>query len=80
MWKFLFRTSWQHMCRMPFASFAVIFGFTVLFVTLMTGVTMLRFLTRERAVIESNFTYPLALNPLYTFESQRVRDFAESLV
>jgi len=80
MWKFLFRTSWHHICRMPFASFAVIVGFTVLFVTLATGITMLQFLVRERAVIESNFTYPLALNPLYTFESQRVRDFAESLV
>lgn len=40
---------------------------------------MVRFLTDERANLESQFTYPLALNPLYTFESQRVRDFAESL-
>jgi cell division protein FtsX len=40
---------------------------------------MLRFLTDERAALESQFTYPLALNPVYTFESQRVRDFAQSL-
>ncbi len=40
---------------------------------------MVRFLMDERANLESQFTYPLALNPLYTFESQRVRDFAESL-
>jgi hypothetical protein len=35
---------------------------------------------KKAAQIESQFTYPLALNPVYTFESQRVRDFAESLV
>lgn len=40
---------------------------------------MIRFLTQERVNLESQFTYPLALNPLYTFESQRTRDFAESL-
>ncbi len=40
---------------------------------------MVRFLMDERANLESQFTYPLALNPLYTFESQRVRDFAQSL-
>lgn len=40
---------------------------------------MVRFLMDERINLESQFTYPLALNPLYTFESQRVRDFAQSL-
>jgi cell division protein FtsX len=79
MWKFLFRTSWHHMSRMPYASCGVIFGFSLLFVTLLMGVNMLRFLEQERTTLESRFTYPLALNPIYTFDSRRVRDFAESL-
>lgn len=79
MLKILFRTSWHHISRMPYASLGVIFGFSLLLVTLLIGVTMLRFLTDERAALESQFTYPLALNPVYTFESQRVRDFAQSL-
>lgn len=79
MLKLLFRTSWHHISRMPYASLGVIFGFSLLLVTLLIGVTMLRFLTDERAALESQFTYPLALNPVYTFESQRVRDFAQSL-
>jgi len=40
---------------------------------------MLQFLQQERTTLESQFTYPLALNPVYTFDSRRVRDFAESL-
>jgi cell division protein FtsX len=68
------------MVRIPFASLTVVFVFTMLFTTLSIGVTMLRFLDQERATLESRFTYPLALDPLYTFESERVYDFAESLV
>lgn len=80
MLKFLFRTSWHHMSRMPYASIAVVFVFSLLLLTCLTGVSMLSFLTEEKTRIESGFTYPLALNPLYTFESERVTDFAESLV
>jgi cell division protein FtsX len=65
---------------MPYASGAVVFVFSLLFLTCLTGVSMLSFLTQEKTRIETTFTYPLALNPLYTFESQRVKDFAESLV
>lgn len=79
MWKFLFRTSWHHISRMPYASLGVVFGFSLLFVTLLVGISMLRFLVEERAELESRFTYPLALAPAYTFESKRVHDFAESL-
>lgn len=79
MLKFLFRTSWHHISRMPYASLGVIFGFSLLGVTLLIGVSMLQFLTQERTTLESHFTYPLALNPAYTFESKRVHDFAESL-
>lgn len=79
MLKFLFRTSWHHISRMPYASLGVIFGFSLLLLTLLIGVSMLRFLVEERATLESQFTYPLALNPVYTFESPRMRDFAESL-
>jgi hypothetical protein len=49
-------------------------------VTCITGASMLLFLTQEKTQIETGFTYPLALNPLYTFESKRVHDFAESLI
>lgn len=80
MFKFLFRTSWHHMSRMPYASAAVVFVFSLLLLTCLTGVSMLSFLTQEKTRIETTFTYPLALNPVYTFESQRVKDFAESLV
>lgn len=79
MWKFLLRTSWHHISRMPYASLGVIFGFSLLLVTLMIGTSMLQFLVEERTTVESRFTYPLALNPVYTFESQRVHDFAQSL-
>lgn len=79
MLKFLFRTSWHHISRMPYASLGVIFGFSLLGVTLLIGVSMLQFLTEERTELESHFTYPLALNPEYTFESKRVHDFAQSL-
>ncbi|MBP6921453.1 hypothetical protein KBB89_02825 [Candidatus Gracilibacteria bacterium] len=80
MLKFLFRTSWHHMSRMPYASIAVVFVFALLLLTCMTGVSMLSFLSQEKMRVETTFTYPLALNPVYTFESQRVKDFAESLV
>jgi cell division protein FtsX len=65
---------------MPYASMVVVFVFSLLLLTCLTGLSMLSFLTQERAQIESWFTYPLALNPLYTFQSERVADFAESLV
>gem|GEM_PF-1133065 len=48
--------------------------------TCITGASMILFLTQEKTQIEAGFTYPLALNPLYTFEGKRVNDFAESLV
>jgi len=65
---------------MPYASIAVVFVFSLLLLTCLTGLAMLSFLTEEKVRIESGLTYPLALNPLYTFESERVTDFAESLV
>lgn len=65
---------------MPYASIAVVFVFSLLLLTCLTGLSMLSFLTEEKARIESGLTYPLALSPLYTFESERVTDFAESLV
>lgn len=65
---------------MPYASIGVVFVFSFLLFTCLTGLSMLSFLMQERAQIESSFTYPLALNPLYTFQSERVIDFAESLV
>lgn len=65
---------------MPYASVAVVFSLAILFTTCLTGVTMISFLGQERQRIESGFTYHLALNPAYTFESQRVSDFAQSLV
>jgi len=68
------------MSRMPYASIAVVFVFALLLLTCMTGVSMLSFLSQEKMRVETTFTYPLALNPVYTFESQRVKDFAESLV
>ncbi|MCB9806316.1 hypothetical protein H6768_00110 [Candidatus Peribacteria bacterium] len=80
MLKFLLKTSWNHVRRMPLASVGVIFGFSLLVATCLTGASMLFFLTEERAQIEQSFTYPLALNPVYTFESKRVHDFAESLL
>lgn len=77
--KFLFRTSWQHMTRMPFASLGVIVGFAFFFFSLLVGLSMLQFLSQERSELESRFVYPLALNPLYTTESPRVIEFTETL-
>jgi cell division protein FtsX len=68
------------MSRMPYASIAVVFVFSLLILTCLTGISMLSFLLQEKTRVESDFTYPLALNPLYTFDSDRVSDFAESLV
>lgn len=64
---------------MPYASIAVVFSLTILLTTCLTGVTMISFLNQERERVEKGFTYSLALNPAYTFESQRVSDFAQSL-
>ena len=77
--RFLFRTSWHHISRMPYASLGILGVFSFLFLTLLAGVSLFSFLIEEKNRVEETFSYPLALNPSYTFEHQRVRDFAQSL-
>lgn len=77
--RFIFRTSLKHIRRMPWTSVGMISIISVLILTLLIGISMLRILSEERGVLEERFTYPLALNPAFTFEHKHVRDFAESL-
>ena len=79
MLRFIFRTSWKHMVRIPYASAMVVFWFLVLFLTLFVGLSMIRLLEVQKGVLTDRFTYPLFISNLYTFESPRVKSFVESL-
>lgn len=79
MLRFIFRTSWKHVVRIPYASGMVIFWFFVLFLTLFVGFSMIHLLEVQKWVLTDRFTYPLFISNLYTFESPRVRSFVDSL-
>lgn len=67
------------MTRTRYVSFMVIVGFIVLFLTIFTGLSLMKLLGGERDKLTQNFTYPLFINNLYTFQSPRIRDFVRSL-
>lgn len=79
MFRTLVRTSWQHMLRTRALTVMVIGAFTVLFLTVLVGLSMMKLLQDERRTLAEKFTYPLFINTMYTFESQRVHDFVQSL-
>ncbi len=79
MWKFLLSTAGTHVRRMPYASIAVIIGFMLLFLTLFVGISLFRVIVQERENIQKQFTYPLAIDSLYTLDSQRLYYFVSEL-
>lgn len=75
----IFRTSWQHIFRTPFASLGIVSILTGLFLTFFIGFFLIQQAEIQRQTIIKKFTYPIFLSSTYSLEDTEVKNFIETI-